>query len=78
MPSFKCKDVGVNCDWETTAANETELMKNITQHAMTEHKIMSIAPDGECLVSRETERSVVASLVFDLCFCFATSSLTED
>ncbi len=45
MPSFKCKDVGVNCNFETTAANETELMKNITQHAMTEHKMMSIAPD---------------------------------
>lgn len=45
MPSFKCKDLGMNCGFETTAANEMELMKNITQHAMTAHQIMSIAPD---------------------------------
>jgi predicted small metal-binding protein len=45
MPSFKCKDLGMNRDFETTAANEMELMKNITQHAMTEHEMMSIAPD---------------------------------
>jgi predicted small metal-binding protein len=45
MPSFKCRDIGMDCDFETTAATETELMKNIATHALTAHKMISIPPD---------------------------------
>lgn len=31
--SIKCSDVGVDCDWGTTAPTEEELMKKIAEHA---------------------------------------------
>ena len=32
-----CRDVGVDCDWSATAANEDELMKKIREHAKDGH-----------------------------------------
>jgi predicted small metal-binding protein len=45
MPSFKCKDIGMDCPFETTAPTEAELMKNIAAHAMSAHKMVTIPPD---------------------------------
>jgi predicted small metal-binding protein len=45
MPSFACKDIGMDCKFETTAPTEAELMKKIAEHAMTAHKMVTIPPD---------------------------------
>jgi predicted small metal-binding protein len=29
MPSFKCKDIGMTCNYETSASTEEELMEKI-------------------------------------------------
>lgn len=46
MPSFKCKDLGMNCPFEATAKNEEELMKKITEHAAKAHNMKApFSPD---------------------------------
>jgi predicted small metal-binding protein len=43
MPSFKC--IAKNCQFETSAPNEAELMKKIAEHAKTVHKMDPMSPD---------------------------------
>jgi predicted small metal-binding protein len=45
MPSFACKDIGMDCKFETTAPTEAELMKKIAEHAKSAHKMETIPPD---------------------------------
>ncbi|NYT05836.1 MAG: DUF1059 domain-containing protein [Methanomicrobiales archaeon] len=45
MPSFKCKDIGLACPFEATAADEQALLKKIADHAKTAHKMPVIPPD---------------------------------
>jgi predicted small metal-binding protein len=35
----------MSCDFETTAATEAKLMKNIATHVLTAHKMISMPPD---------------------------------
>lgn len=39
MPSFKCRDLGMDCPFEATANTEEELMKKITEHATKVHNM---------------------------------------
>lgn len=43
--SIKCMDVGVDCDFEARAENETELMKKVQEHARTAHGFKDIPPE---------------------------------
>ena len=45
MPSFKCKDIGMDCPFETKAKTEPELMQAIATHAATVHKMKDVPPD---------------------------------
>ena len=45
MPSFACKDIGMDCKFQTTAPTEAELIKNIADHAKSAHKIDTVPPD---------------------------------
>jgi predicted small metal-binding protein len=45
MPSFACKDIGMDCKFQTTAPTEAELMKKIAEHAKTVHKIDPVPAD---------------------------------
>jgi predicted small metal-binding protein len=45
MPSFKCKDTGMACPFETTAKTEAELMTKIAEHARKAHGMKTIPPD---------------------------------
>ncbi len=44
MPSFACKDIGMDCKFQTTAPTEAELMKKIAEHAKSAHKIDPVPP----------------------------------
>lgn len=35
--SFKCTDVGTQCDWSATSETNDEMMKKIMQHAKEHH-----------------------------------------
>jgi len=37
MPSFKCKDIGMKCEFETRAENEFDLEQKIADHAREVH-----------------------------------------
>jgi predicted small metal-binding protein len=45
MPSFACKDIGMDCTFKATAPTEAELMKKIVEHAKSVHKIDPAPPD---------------------------------
>ena len=45
MVSFKCKDIGMDCPFEATAANVQELDNKIVKHAHDAHKIESLDKD---------------------------------
>jgi|APFre7841882793_1041355.scaffolds.fasta_scaffold57314_1 predicted small metal-binding protein len=45
MPSFACKDIGMDCKFQTTAPTEPELMKKIAEHAKSAHKIDPVPAD---------------------------------
>lgn len=43
MPKlFRCNDLGVQCNWESTAETEEELLKLVIEHVSTEHKTCEI------------------------------------
>jgi predicted small metal-binding protein len=42
MVSFKCRDIGMDCGFETTASNVQELDEKIAQHARDVHDIPSL------------------------------------
>ncbi len=45
MPSFVCKDIGMDCTFKATAPTEAELLKKIAVHAKSAHNIDPVPPD---------------------------------
>jgi len=45
MASSVCKDIGMDCKFQTSAPTEAELMKKIAEHAKSVHKIDPVPPD---------------------------------
>jgi predicted small metal-binding protein len=45
MPTFACKDLGMDCPFEAKAATEAELMKKIAEHAKSAHQIDPVPAD---------------------------------
>lgn len=43
--SFKCKDIGMDCGFETSAESMDSLMPLIAKHASEEHNITNIPED---------------------------------
>ena len=43
---FKCKDIGMKCDFEVKgASSKDEMMQVVAAHAKSAHNMQSIAPD---------------------------------
>jgi predicted small metal-binding protein len=45
MPSFKCKDIGMNDKFEVKTDNADELMPIIALHAEKSHNMKDVSPD---------------------------------
>ena len=45
MPSFKCKDIGLECPFEAKAKTQDELMQKIATHAASAHDMKTVPPD---------------------------------
>ncbi len=43
--SYTCRDVGVDCDWKTTAETEDEVMAAIGTHAAQVHPTIDLTPE---------------------------------
>jgi len=39
VPTFKCRDIGMDCDFEMSAANDEELMQKVAAHASSVHNL---------------------------------------
>ncbi len=45
MPkTYTCRDVGVDCDWKTSAETEDEIMAAIREHAAQVHPTIELTP----------------------------------
>lgn len=43
MPkTVSCRDVGADCDFVARGENEDEVMRKVTEHARTDHKMIEI------------------------------------
>lgn len=56
MPSFRCKDMGMNCPFETSTPDREELMKRIKKHARNMHDIMEITPEMQKKIEKAIGR----------------------
>jgi predicted small metal-binding protein len=45
MPTFVCKDIGMDCGFKASAPTEAELMTKIAEHAKSVHNIDKISPE---------------------------------
>ena len=45
MKTYACRDVGVDCDWSSSAETEEELLAIITEHEKTSHADLAITPE---------------------------------
>jgi predicted small metal-binding protein len=46
MPKqLRCRDVGMNCDFEARGATEDEVLKQAVAHARTAHQITEMTPE---------------------------------
>jgi predicted small metal-binding protein len=52
MPSFKCKDIGMDCPFQATAPNEAELEKKIAEHARSAHNIQNQDKDFWIMIKK--------------------------
>lgn len=43
--TYTCRDVGVDCDWNTSGESEDEVMANIQEHAAKIHPDIELTPD---------------------------------
>lgn len=46
---FRCKELGMPCDFEARAETEEELVKKCTEHARVDHGITEITPQLEAM-----------------------------
>ena len=49
LPSFKCRDIGMDCPFEASAPSREELMAKITEHA---NKVHNLNPPPADLVEK--------------------------
>ena len=42
---IRCRDVGVDCDFEARAETEEEILKKCAEHASKEHDMIEIPPE---------------------------------
>ena len=46
MPkTYTCRDVGVDCDWKTSAETEDEIMTTVSKHAAEAHPTIELTPE---------------------------------
>jgi len=46
MPkTYTCRDVGVDCDWKTSAETEDEIMAAVSEHAAEVHPTIELTPE---------------------------------
>ncbi len=43
--SYTCRDVGVDCDWKTSAESDDEVMAAIRTHAAQVHPTIELTPE---------------------------------
>ena len=42
---LKCREVGMDCDFEARGENEREIMQQVTRHAEEKHGIKDVTPE---------------------------------
>ena len=45
---LRCRDVGVDCDFEARGATEEEILQKCSEHGRTAHGIQELTPNCSC------------------------------
>lgn len=56
MTSFKCKDIGMRCDFEVKDENRDELMAMINLHGEKTHNMKQPSPDMMAKIEKAIKR----------------------
>ncbi|MCL5680630.1 MAG: DUF1059 domain-containing protein [Candidatus Thermoplasmatota archaeon] len=55
---FKCKDIGMDCGFETSGKTMEELMPKIAEHAKTAHNMAEIPQDVKDKVAKAIKKKM--------------------
>ena len=61
LPSFKCRDIGMDCPFEASAPTKEELMKKISEHAASVHNIKTVSPELKEKIDKAIKEEPMAS-----------------
>ena len=50
MPSFKCSDIGMACNFQAVEKTNEDLMERIKEHARRAHNIERLTPELEAKI----------------------------
>jgi predicted small metal-binding protein len=50
--TYTCRDVGVDCDWKTSAASADTLMAKVGEHAAAVHPTITLTPELQSAVRK--------------------------
>ena len=56
MPSFKCKDIGMKCDFTAEAKTQDELMKKISAHAASAHGMKTVPAETMTAIKKAIKK----------------------
>jgi len=56
MPSFRCRDIGISCEFKATVETGEELIKKIAEHTSKEHNMKTMSPEDMEKVKKAIKR----------------------
>lgn len=61
MVSFTCRDLGMNCSFETTGTTDSEILKKFSDHAKSAHNMPFLTADVIFKVKKSIKKQGVKS-----------------
>ncbi len=55
---FKCKEIGMDCDFQVTGKEAADLIPQIAEHAKTEHQLDEISDDLKEKINSSIKRKL--------------------
>jgi predicted small metal-binding protein len=56
MASFTCRDIGMDCSFETTGTTDSEIMKKFRDHTESAHNMLVLTADVMLMVKKAIKK----------------------
>lgn len=56
---FKCKDIGMDCDFQVTGKEAADLIPQIAEHARTTHQLEEISEDLKDKINESIKKKLI-------------------